>query len=697
MDTEQIGHKPLCGMEFNGPAPVAAVDGGAPEHTAPVGGPGVEPTRRGFVLKAGLAVVFVMLAVFAVEISLMVFKPFGISYYSEMGRYIKTLKPEAGYNEINRSGLNDVFQGVTVSINREGLRSPEFSMVKAKGIMRVIVLGDSAVFGWGVPLESTMSALVQKKLLEKKVPAEVISAGVPTWGMVEEYEFYKKKARAWRPDMIVLVMGRNDDAAGKRMWSPGGVEMKLKYQPGIWSLIKNFAVKKASWRGAGSGDRDYTATVRALDGLLRMCMADGVHPIVFLPGGDGVDARGFQTALMGVLKKHGAKANRFPDKLYGSGFRNSTVDGNPNAKGHEVMAAGVLDVSMPNIPQAAVTDDPQSAINKYVLKVTDKKGGVHLLICYKNPPGERFDFVLNFVQDEFSEIDDLRGLGVNTTVPLKCVKYPYDILKIQDRIKQIPAAEPGRKRAVFIGDAFTFGEGVQPGCAFPDVINHLLKMYGLTAQWSSINLGRAGSVFPVIYEDNFAGAMKVSPDVIVYVWTPDSISMPEKDSGAGNYPCPEASPSFTENKFDDKTAAEYRNLYGKTNEAGLKQMRDLLARMNLEAKAAGVEFKVALFPALEGTPGNYSLADVHKEMLGILSAEGIQAIDLAPSIMSEPATSLWVYDGDHLPGVEAHFTSALTLMSFLKMIDKNPAVEKSSPAVKALWNSCNTGFTWGMK
>ncbi|MFH1539998.1 MAG: hypothetical protein ABIH66_13675 [bacterium] len=389
---------------------------------------------------------------------------------------------------------------------------------------------------------------------------------------------------------------------------------------------------------------------------------------------------------------------------YGTSYY-SEVDNHSNSEGHKIMAAVASNMLPPVLAQEADAD-PQGAINKYVLKAKDKEGDDYLLVCYKEPSGDHFDFTLNYVQADFTSIEDLRAKGINTNKPLKCNKYPFELLNIADRVKKLPGKIAGQKRVVFIGDAFTFGEGVPLGCAFPDAINHLLKLYGLSPEWSSVNFGRAGADFPVIYQDNFANAMKASPDVIVYVWTINNIPRPgkdpggspsEKDAGANDYPCPEARPSFTEDESNDKTLTTYRALYGKTNAAGMKEMRQFLARMNREAESAGVSFKVALFPVLEGKPGKYPLADVHKKMLDILAAEGIQAIDLAPYLMGTPAADLQVYDRDRKPNVEAHFTSALTLMSFLKMIDKDPVKEKSSPRVRKLENSCGSGFTWDLK
>jgi hypothetical protein len=353
-----------------------------------------------------------------------------------------------------------------------------------------------------------------------------------------------------------------------------------------------------------------------------------------------------------------------------------------------------------------VKRDPQSNIYKYVLKASDKEGHDCLLMCYKTPSGDYFDFVLNYSLSDFNAVSELRGTGVNTNRPLKCIKYPFVLLNIADRVKKLPVKKHGQKRIVFIGDSFTFGEGVPLGCAFPDAINHFLKLYGLLPKWNSINLGRTGADFPVVYKDNFANAMKASPDVIVYVWTINNIPKPDNKTAkspakkAGKqyvYLYPEAKPTFTEFDFNAKTVKTFKELYGKTNENNFMEMRRLLVKMNSDAKAAGVSFKVALFPLMEGQPGKYPLTGVHKIMLKMLASERIPAIDLEPQLLHTPADNLRVYDRDHKPNVNAHFISAIALMSYLKITDKNPSSEMSSQKVQKMEDVCGTGFTWDLK
>jgi len=71
-----------------------------------------------------------------------------------------------------------------VHINSHGTRGPEFLTQKPANSFRILSLGDSRTFGWGLSESETYSGVLQN-LLQKEAPAgkriEVINAGVNAW------------------------------------------------------------------------------------------------------------------------------------------------------------------------------------------------------------------------------------------------------------------------------------------------------------------------------------------------------------------------------------------------------------------------------------------------------------------------------------------------------------------------------------
>lgn len=101
---------------------------------------------------------------------------------------------------------------VTVHTNELGLRGGPAVAEKAAGVYRVLVLGDSFAFGFGVEDDETFSALLQEEL---PVPAgfervEVLNAGVAGWSTDHQWLFLATRGFALEPDLILLAMTEND-------------------------------------------------------------------------------------------------------------------------------------------------------------------------------------------------------------------------------------------------------------------------------------------------------------------------------------------------------------------------------------------------------------------------------------------------------------------------------------------------------
>lgn len=93
--------------------------------------------------------------------------------------------------------------GITYKINSKGLRDREFEYVHSGS--RILVLGDSYVFGWGELIENTYP-----KLLENILNCEVMNAGIYGYNTVQESEFLKREGMKYGPDLVILGFVMND-------------------------------------------------------------------------------------------------------------------------------------------------------------------------------------------------------------------------------------------------------------------------------------------------------------------------------------------------------------------------------------------------------------------------------------------------------------------------------------------------------
>jgi hypothetical protein len=103
---------------------------------------------------------------------------------------------------------------VTVHTNALGLRGGPATAAKPKGTYRILLLGDSFAFGFGVEDDATFGAVLARTLppppgFER---VEVLNAGVAGWSADQYYLFLETRGFAWRPDLVLLAETENDPA-----------------------------------------------------------------------------------------------------------------------------------------------------------------------------------------------------------------------------------------------------------------------------------------------------------------------------------------------------------------------------------------------------------------------------------------------------------------------------------------------------
>lgn len=106
----------------------------------------------------------------------------------------------------------DVSGGIEYRINSEGFRDREFSRAKAPGAFRIVALGDSLTFGYGVALEDTWPKRVEAHLGAARTvpPIEVLDLGVSGYNPYVEAALFTDVGIALGPDLVVLQFCIND-------------------------------------------------------------------------------------------------------------------------------------------------------------------------------------------------------------------------------------------------------------------------------------------------------------------------------------------------------------------------------------------------------------------------------------------------------------------------------------------------------
>ena len=76
----------------------------------------------------------------------------------------------------------------------------EYDYEKPEGVYRIIILGDSYMFGNGVELENSLVELLRNKFNN----TEIINLGVPGYGIIQEYNYFMTEGIKYNQDLVVL-------------------------------------------------------------------------------------------------------------------------------------------------------------------------------------------------------------------------------------------------------------------------------------------------------------------------------------------------------------------------------------------------------------------------------------------------------------------------------------------------------------
>jgi hypothetical protein len=170
------------------------------------------------------------------------------------GRYtLRGVRPNAEYWH---SSVDGSWKFVT---NSRGFRNTrEFAYAKDPGTLRILSIGDSHTEGFEVRQDYTFSAVAERFLRDRKIPAEAINAGVSGYSTAEALAFLESEGYRYNPDVVVLGFFENDFEdnlkaglfgldAGQRL-----VAQKYEYVPGVKIQNVIYSLAPVRWLSENS-------------------------------------------------------------------------------------------------------------------------------------------------------------------------------------------------------------------------------------------------------------------------------------------------------------------------------------------------------------------------------------------------------------------------------------------------------------
>jgi len=138
-----------------------------------------------------------------------------------------------------RTVTSRFFEGRSYRINSLGLRGAEIPRHKTK--KRILLLGNSCTFGWGVSDDETYAGQLERLLHGEY---EVINAGVPGYSSEQGKRFFERNLLKLQPDIVAVMFGWNDQwAVSNRI-----EDKNQRFPPTVVIAIQNLLSRLQSYR-----------------------------------------------------------------------------------------------------------------------------------------------------------------------------------------------------------------------------------------------------------------------------------------------------------------------------------------------------------------------------------------------------------------------------------------------------------------
>ncbi len=210
--------------------------------------------RRRWLLGLLSALLGVTIALVAVEILVRVLfdEPVQPRFVHDAGYGVRANQP----NVTTRHYVPGDYD-VRITTNSAGMRGQrEYSIARPDGVRRVLILGDSFGFGYGVEDGEVLSAQLEDLLNQRAAGAhryEVINLSVSGFGQAEELVTYRERGRAYGADVVVIFYFENDignnAVSGLFAVAPDGSLTRVapEFLPGVRTREILYAVAPIRW------------------------------------------------------------------------------------------------------------------------------------------------------------------------------------------------------------------------------------------------------------------------------------------------------------------------------------------------------------------------------------------------------------------------------------------------------------------
>lgn len=274
------------------------------------------------------------------------------------------------------------YLGTPVETNSLGLRDSELSPTKEDNVIRVLGIGDSTMFGFGVDRENSYLEALERQLtwaFEGVSNVEVINAAVPSYNAMQEVELFHLLHDRIQPDAVLIQFDAND-----LYWVPPFIEIKhflridrlyithigAIYRGTFWT-DEFWQVEQIRAAQRAQGRTGWAAVHNAYRRLSETCSSSGIPLLAIVPywkqgvHPDTITSQAFER-FIGLCDELGiATSETLPEVLrYTAGSSmtindlifNFPTDMHPTTLGHSLIARSVFPSLFKAIAMGRLTD-----------------------------------------------------------------------------------------------------------------------------------------------------------------------------------------------------------------------------------------------------------------------------------------------------------------------------------------------------